>query len=243
MIIFDCPNCTKEVVLGSDTTGVYQCPNCNMNIEYLSGNELTVSEKKTHSNTGSLVSGGVFKGWRAFGYRPKRNLSPNDEKLSMFDKIFILLLLCVIIGFLVGMTKISNGVCFLALIPIVIWVALHYFNDFMIKKRWFLVARCVGEYALWDGRNMFAIPLNHNRTLFISSEKIRQIVVHNGPGAVSSGYGGMVDLFVSGKNGHIKFGDLKCKTEFVNLLTQVTGIIPKSKFHKELSDGGGGGGD
>ena len=91
MIIFDCPNCTKEVVLRSDTTGVYQCPNCNMNIEYLSGNELTVSEKKTHSNTGSLVNGGVFKGWRAFGYRPKRNISPNGEKLSMFDKIFIVL--------------------------------------------------------------------------------------------------------------------------------------------------------
>jgi hypothetical protein len=47
MIIFDCPNSTKEVVLGSDTTGVYQCPNCNMNIEYLSGNELTVSTHKS----------------------------------------------------------------------------------------------------------------------------------------------------------------------------------------------------
>lgn len=241
MIVLDCPNCTKDVVLGSDTTGVYQCPNCNKNLEYLVGNELTVSVNKTHSNTGSLVNGGIFKGWRAFGYRPKRSFSPNDEKLPISDKIFMILLLSVLVGLLVGMSMISNGACFLALIPVLIWVALDYFNGLMIRNGWLLLARCVGEYALWDGRNMFAIPLDHNRTLFIPLENIRQIVVHNGPGAVSSGYGGMVDLSVSGKNGHIKFRDQKAKTDFVNLLIQMTGITLISKFHKKYSDGGGGG--
>ena len=243
MIVLDCPNCTKDVVLGSDTTGVYQCPNCNKNLEYLVGNELTVSVNKTHPNTGSLVNGGIFKGWRVFGYRPKRSFSPSDEKLPISDKILMILFLSVLVGLLVGMSMISNGACFLALIPVLIWVALYYFNDLLIKKGWLLLARCVGEYALWDGRNMFAIPLDHNRTLFIPLENIRQIVVHNGPGAVSSGYGGMVDLSVRGKNGHIKFRDQKAKTDFVNLLIQMTEITPVSKFHKKYSDGGGGGGD
>lgn len=243
MIILDCPNCTKDVVLGSDTTGVYQCPNCSKSLEYLSGNELTVSVNKTHSKNGSLVNSGIFKGWRAFGYRPRRAFSPNDEKLPISDKILMILFLSVLVGLLVGMSMISNGACFLALIPVLIWVALSYFNDLLIKNGWFLLARCVGEYALWDGRNMFAIPLVHNRTLFISSEKIRRIVVHNGPGAASGGYGGMVDISVSGKNGHIQFSDLIARSDFVNLLCQTTGITPMSKFHKEYSDGGGGGGD
>ena len=95
MVILDCPNCTKDVVLGSDTTGVYQCPNCSKSLEYLSGNELTVSVNKTHTKNGSLVNSGIFKGWRAFGYRPKRTFSPNDEKLPISDKISMILFLSV----------------------------------------------------------------------------------------------------------------------------------------------------
>ena len=248
MVRIDCPFCNEAVDLGSANASLYECPYCSEEFEYKSKDELIVSVKTTSKNTGTLVNHGVFKGWRAFGPPSKKKSPPaNWEKSSMFDTILFSIFLCLGLAVVLWLTKISNGICLIALTaPILLAMAavVEYFNDLMIKKGWLFLARCKGQYALWDGQNTFAIPLAHNRNLFISSEKIFEIIVHRGPGTLTNNKYGLVHILTRGKNGHVNFTTSQDEQNFLNILIKVTGIIPKTKYHKKqrLSEGGGGGG-
>tara|TARA_B110000444_G_C18838378_1_gene597424 strand:+ start:2363 stop:3118 length:756 start_codon:yes stop_codon:yes gene_type:complete len=237
MVRIDCPFCNEAVDLGSANASLYECPYCSEEFEYISKDELIVSVKTTSKNTGTLVNHGVFKGWRAFGPPSKKKSPPaNWEKSSMFDTILFSILLCLGLAVVLWLTKISNGICLIALTaPILIAMSavVEYFNDLMIKKGWLFLARCKGQYALWDGQNTFAIPLAHNRNLFISSETIFEIIVHRGPGIYTNNKYGLVHIFTRGKNGHVNFTTSQDEQDFLNILIQVTGVIPKTKYHKK----------
>ena len=109
MVEVECPQCTSTVDLGSNTTGIYECPHCHEDFEYESSLE--------DYRRGIKANMGVVKVTKPFGgYYRLGNLvdAPEDGGLKFDINFWLLPLFPIIIPWILGLIglKIVQGLIY-----------------------------------------------------------------------------------------------------------------------------------
>ena len=187
---------------------------------------------------GYPVKDGAFKGWRAFGTHPfsqnqKKNLIRDmfNSEIGLLAKLF-LILLGIFFIFMFVLT-ITNPVMWVVGILVFVFSS---FNNLMIKIGWLRLAKCEGKYILWDGKNVFALPLKYGRSLVFTSKDIQTITVEYGhservhicnrdKGNANVNF--HVGIFTPGIMSNETHDQLAIdKQQFVKILSSATGLEP-----------------
>ena len=201
---------------------------------------------------GFPVEEGAFKGWRAFGTHP---FSPDEKKSfirairELFDSEigllgkFILILFGLYIVFAVVLTVVNPAMWVVVILAFSISFFTSSFNNLMIIFGWLKLAKCNGEYILWDGKNIFALPLKYGKNLIFTSKDIASITVeydYSETVRVCNRNKGNANIdfhvgpFKPGIMSNDTLDQLAIdKQEFVKILTSATGLEPiMTRIHR-----------
>jgi hypothetical protein len=188
---------------------------------------------------GFPVKEGAFKGWRAFGAHP---FSPDEKKNVIREFLdsevgllgmFLAILLGIYFTFAVVLTILHPVMWVVGILAFIF----SSFNNLMIRFGWFKLAKCHGKYILWDGKNVFALPLKYGKNLVFTSKDIATITVEYGHSETvrvrnrnkgNANINFRVGLFSSMSDDTADHVDID-KQEFVKILASATGLEPIMK--------------